>query len=40
MNSFTFKVVLGVAVVALLMAHFLGYAPGASADTIGWCRNC
>ena len=40
MHSLTFKVVFGVAVFALLMAAFLGYAPGASADTIVWCRNC
>ncbi len=40
MNSLTFKVVFGVAVFALLLGVFLGFAPDASADTITWCRNC
>jgi len=39
-NGATMKIVFAVAVFALLMAVFLGFAPNASADSIGWCRNC
>ena len=39
-NPVTFKVVFGIALFALLMAAFLGFAPHAAADSIGWCRNC
>lgn len=34
------RVAIGIAVFALLMAVFLGYAQDASADSITWCRNC
>ena len=40
MNSFTFKVMFAVALLAMLAVVVLGHAPGASADSITWCRSC